>query len=55
MLEGTLRIEFEAGSIDLVPGQMVTVPRGVRHRTRPIGGRSVNLTIEAQDAVTEPA
>jgi mannose-6-phosphate isomerase-like protein (cupin superfamily) len=55
MIEGTLRIEFEAGSIDLIPGQLVTVPCGVRHRTLPIGGRSVNLTIEAQDALTEPA
>jgi mannose-6-phosphate isomerase-like protein (cupin superfamily) len=45
-LEGGLCIEFEAGSVELEPGQLITVPRGVRHRTRPIGPRSVNLTFE---------
>jgi mannose-6-phosphate isomerase-like protein (cupin superfamily) len=46
LIEGQLSIEFENGSIELKPGQMVTVARGVRHRTRPIGARSVNLTFE---------
>jgi hypothetical protein len=32
---------------------MITVNRGVRHRTRPIGRRSVNLTFERADAQTE--
>jgi hypothetical protein len=31
---------------------MVTVPRGLRHRTRPVGDRSVNLTFEAAKAET---
>ena len=52
VLEGGLQIEFEAGAIDLLPGQMLTVPRGQRHRTRPIGARSVNLTFEAAASET---
>lgn len=39
--EGKLRIEFENGSLEPGPGQMVTVPRGLRHRTLPVGNRSV--------------
>lgn len=46
VIEGRLRIDFETHSIDLDPGQLLTVRRGVRHRTQPIGRRSVNLTIE---------
>ena len=41
--------------IQLGPGQMVTVSRAVRHRTRPVGGRSVNLTFEAANAETTRA
>lgn len=52
VMEGGLSIEFEAGSLELEPGQMVTVPRGLRHRTRPVGARSVNLTFELADAQT---
>jgi mannose-6-phosphate isomerase-like protein (cupin superfamily) len=54
VIEGGLVIEFEGGETKLVPGQMVTIPRGIRHRTRPLGERSVNLTFEAADAQTEP-
>jgi len=54
-VEGGLIIEFEQGEIQLAPGQMTTVSRGVRHRTRPLGRRSVNLTFEAADAKTEPS
>ena len=46
ILEGRLAIEFEDGAVELQPGQLLTIPRGVRHRTRPIGARSVNLTFE---------
>lgn len=53
-LEGGLVIEFEYGEIQLAPGQMTTVSRGVRHRTRPSGASSVNLIFEAADAQTEP-
>jgi hypothetical protein len=31
---------------------MVTVPRGMRHRTHPVSTRSVNLTFEAANAET---
>ena len=37
VVEGGLVIEFEHGEISLSPGQMITVSRGVRHRTRPFG------------------
>ena len=46
VIEGRLCIEFESGSLELDPGQLVTIPRGVRHRTRPIGMQSVNLTFD---------
>ena len=52
VIEGRLAIEFENGSIELDPGQLVTIPRGVRHRTRPVGVRSVNLTFELAQAET---
>ena len=52
VIEGRLNIEFEAGALELGPGQMVTVPRGLLHRTRPVGDRSVNLTFEAAQAET---
>jgi len=31
VLQGHLRIEMEAGDVELGPGQMYIVPRGVRH------------------------
>ena len=54
VIEGGLVIEFEHGQIQLARGQMTTVPRGLRHRTRPVGRRSVNLTFEAANMETEP-
>jgi mannose-6-phosphate isomerase-like protein (cupin superfamily) len=54
VIEGGLVIEFEHGEIQLAPGQMTTIPRGLRHRTRPVGQRSVNLTFEAANTETEP-
>jgi mannose-6-phosphate isomerase-like protein (cupin superfamily) len=53
VIEGGLVIEFD-GEIQLAPGQMATVPRGLRHRTRPLGRRSINLTFEAANTETEP-
>jgi mannose-6-phosphate isomerase-like protein (cupin superfamily) len=50
VIEGRLCIEFDRGSRELDPGQMLTVPRGVRHRTRPVGARSVSLTFELAEA-----
>ena len=52
VIEGMLSIEFETGSLELNPGQLLTIPRGVRHRTRPVGVRSVNLTFESAQAET---
>jgi mannose-6-phosphate isomerase-like protein (cupin superfamily) len=52
VIEGRLSIEFESGSLELDPGQLVTIPRGVRHRTRPVGARSVNLTFELAQSET---
>jgi mannose-6-phosphate isomerase-like protein (cupin superfamily) len=52
-LEGGLFIDFDDQTIELLPGQMITVNRGVRHRTRPIGERSVNLTFERAGARSE--
>jgi mannose-6-phosphate isomerase-like protein (cupin superfamily) len=55
VIEGELVIEFEHGEIQLAPGQMATVSRGVPHRTRPLGRRSVNLTFEAANTETQPS
>jgi mannose-6-phosphate isomerase-like protein (cupin superfamily) len=52
VMEGRLSIEFESGSLELDPGQLLTIPRGVRHRTRPVGARSVNLTFELAQSET---
>ncbi len=52
MVEGRLAIDFESGSVELAPGQLLTIPRGVRHRTRPVGARSVNLTFELAQSET---
>lgn len=53
-LEGGLLIDFSDHTVELLPGHMITVPRGVRHRTRPVGKRSVNLTFERAGARSEP-
>jgi mannose-6-phosphate isomerase-like protein (cupin superfamily) len=52
VVEGVLVIEFADREVALRPGQFLTVPRGVRHRTRPGGERSVNLTFERLGADT---
>ena len=43
-------IQFEHGELQLSSGQMATVPKGVLHRTRPLGHWSVNPTFEAGNA-----
>lgn len=43
---GELVIEFDDHQLVVGPGEIATVPAGVRHRTRPLGARSVNLTFE---------
>ena len=52
-LQGGLFIDFDDRTVQLLPGEMITVNRGVRHRTRPIGQRSVNLTFERVGAQSE--
>lgn len=51
-VDGDLIIEFADREVTLQPGQFLTVPKGVRHRTRPGGARSVNLTFEKLGAET---
>ena len=46
MLEGILLIDLKTETIVLSPGQLFTVPKNIAHRTRPKGGRSVNITVE---------
>jgi mannose-6-phosphate isomerase-like protein (cupin superfamily) len=53
VIEGRLGIEFEDHEVVLEAGEITTVPRGIAHRTRPIGGRSVNLTVEHRAASAE--
>jgi mannose-6-phosphate isomerase-like protein (cupin superfamily) len=52
-LEGGLFIDLDDRTIELPPGHLTTIPRGVRHRTRPIGERSINLTFERASARSE--
>ena len=52
-VEGGLLIDLDNRTIELAPGNLFTVKSGVRHRTRPLGARSVNLTFERKDAKTE--
>ena len=51
-VDGELIIEFAEGEVVVGPGQIVTVPAGKLHRTRPAGARSVNLTFELIGAST---
>ena len=46
VLEGIVCIDLEDRTVELGPGQLFTIPANVRHRTRPQGNRSVNLTFE---------
>ena len=46
VIEGIVCIDLEGRTVELTPGQLFTIPANVRHRTRPQGDRSVNLTFE---------
>jgi mannose-6-phosphate isomerase-like protein (cupin superfamily) len=52
VIEGSIYLDLEDKTVELVPGQLFTVPRNVKHRTRPVGARSVNLIIESADLQT---
>lgn len=51
-IEGTLLIDLEDRTVELKPGQLFTIPAMVKHCTRPLGGRSVNLTFELAEMET---
>lgn len=51
-VDGELVIELRDREVVVARGQLVTVPAGVPHRTRPVGQRSVNLTFERAGAET---
>jgi len=51
-VDGDLVIEFADREVVVKPGQFVTIPAGILHRTRPAGERSVNLTFERIGAET---
>jgi mannose-6-phosphate isomerase-like protein (cupin superfamily) len=52
VLEGSVFIDLEDKTIELFPNQLFTIPKSVKHCTRPNGSRSVNLTFESADLVT---
>jgi mannose-6-phosphate isomerase-like protein (cupin superfamily) len=47
---GKFRVEFREGSVELSPGQMIVVPRGVEHRTASDDGAEV-IVFEPADVV----
>ena len=51
-VDGELIIEFADREVILRPGELMTVPAGMLHRTRPVGERSVNLTFERMGTFT---
>lgn len=46
VIEGSIYIDLETHTVELLPGQLFNIPMNVKHRTRPKGERSVNLTFE---------
>ena len=46
-VEDTVLIETADGMLELTTGSCITIPRNAAHRTAPIDGYSVNLTVEA--------
>lgn len=52
VIEGSVFIDLEDKTIELFPNQLFTIPKNVKHRTRPNGSRSVNLTFESENMLT---
>lgn len=52
VLEGILLIDLEDRTVEVTPNQLFTIPRNIVHRTRPRGGRVINLTIESAYTTT---
>lgn len=46
VIEGIVCTDLQERTVELAPGQLFTVPANVRHRTRPQGSQSINLTFE---------
>lgn len=46
VIEGSIYIDLETHTVELLRGQLFTIPMNVKHRTRPKAERSVNLTFE---------
>lgn len=46
VIEGSIFVDLESHTVELLPGQLFNIPMNVKHRTRPKGDRSVNLTFE---------
>ena len=53
-VEGGVYIDLDDRTVELLPGNLFTVQQGTRHRTRPIGKRSVNLTFSRTAARSNP-
>src|SRR3569833_1547817 len=52
VIEGILIIELEDRLVELTPGQFFTIPKKVKHLTRPGSARSVNITFESKNIET---
>ena len=52
VMEGSMLIDLESKTIELLPGQLFSIPKNVKHRTRPKGKVSVNLTFEKANMET---
>jgi len=52
VIEGSIFIDLEDRTIELFPSQLFTIPKNVKHCTRPNGNRSVNLTFESSNMTT---
>ncbi|PST83868.1 cupin domain-containing protein [Pedobacter yulinensis] len=52
VVEGSVWVDLANRSLELLPGQLLTIPAGTPHRTRPGGVRSVNLTFESAGMTT---
>jgi mannose-6-phosphate isomerase-like protein (cupin superfamily) len=55
VLEGVLCIDLEDRTVELSPGQLITIPANTMHRTRPKHDRSVNVTFERENIQTVKA
>ena len=51
VLRGGLRIQLRDGSVDLGPGQLCVVPRGVEHCPVSLGGEAHALLLEPRGVV----